>query len=150
MQEFIKKLNQKTGKNYRLPTEAEWEYAARGGVEAHGRASQYAGSNNIDEVAWYSGNSGSTPPVGQKKANALGIYDMTGNVWEWCNDWYGGDYYENSPANNPKGPASGDYQVVRGGSCYFGPYDSRITSRSRNHPDNGLYYRQGFRLAQDY
>lgn len=114
VQEFIKQLNRKTGKNYRLPTEAEWEYAARGG--SSGSPTLYAGSNNIDEVAWYDGNSGSkTHPVGQKKPNELGLYDISGNVWEWCSDWYGSDYYKNSPRNNPQGPASGSYRVLRGG-----------------------------------
>jgi len=101
----------------RLPTEADWEYAARGGIK--GMNYKYSGSNDLEEVGWYSKNSGKkTHPVGQKKANELGLYDMSGNVWEWCSDWYEKDYYQNSPRNNPKGPDSGKYRVLRGGSWY--------------------------------
>ena len=129
---------------YRLPTEAEWEYAARGGVKNHNRESlRFAGSGYIDEVAWYLKNSKQkTHPVGKKKPNELGIYDMTGNVWEWCNDWYDKKYYKNIWENNPKGPVSGMFGVTRGNSIYSGYYFS-ITSRlrsSRNNcgNDNGL------------
>jgi formylglycine-generating enzyme required for sulfatase activity len=160
IQEFIKKLNQKTGKQYRLPTEAEWEYAARGGSTgsastgsaATGSAStssafatKYAGSNNIDEVAWYSSNSGSkTRPVGGKKPNGLGIYDMSGNVWEWCADWKGS--YSSGSQTNPQGPASGSLRVLRGGSWIDGPQRCRVTYRSNTHPDN-RNNSYGFRLA---
>jgi formylglycine-generating enzyme required for sulfatase activity len=113
VQDFIQKLNTKTGLNYRLPTEAEWEYAARGGAQSWGY--KYSGSNNVDEVAWFSDNSGKkTHPVGTKKANELGIYDMSGNVWEWCYDWYG--YYSSEAKTNPKGASSASLRVLRGGS----------------------------------
>ena len=103
---------------YRLPSEAEWEYAARGGNKSKGY--KYSGSNNVGDVAWYKNDSDKkTHPVGTKKANELGIYDMSGNVWEWCNDWYNKKYYKNSPWNNPKGSSSGSRRVKRGGSVRF-------------------------------
>ncbi len=115
VREFIKKLNIKTGKSYRLPTEAEWEYAAK----SVGKSEKFAGTSNesaLSEFAWYWDNSKrSTHPAGQKKPNGLGIYDMSGNVLEWCSDRRSGDYYSESPRKNPKGPASGSYRVVRGG-----------------------------------
>ena len=110
IQKFIKKLNTKTGKRFRLPTEAEWEYAARGGNQSKGY--KYSGSNSISEVAWYKDNSNSkTHPVGQKRPNELGIYDMTGNVCEYCQDWYGS--YSSSSQTNPTGPSSGNGHVLR-------------------------------------
>ena len=147
VQEFIKKFNQKTGKNYRLPTEAEWEYAARGGKKSKGY--KYSGSNNINDVAWHSSNSSSkTHEVGTKQPNELGIYDMSGNVWEWCSDWYGENYYGSSPSNNPKGPNSGDYRVLRGGS--WGDLDDLSRSAVRYSYDPGFRdYGLGFRLVQD-
>ena len=112
-QEFISKLNSMTGRKFRLPTEAEWEYAARGGRKSKGY--QYSGSSNISDVAWYDGNSGNkTHPVGTKQANKLGIYDMSGNVWEWCQDWHGS--YVSSSLTNPAGAVSGSNRVYRGGS----------------------------------
>jgi formylglycine-generating enzyme required for sulfatase activity len=112
IQGFIRKLNTRTSNVYRLPTEAEWAYAARGGNVSQGYT--YSGSNNIDDVAWYWGNSGGTPhAVGTKSPNELGIYDMTGNIVEWCNDWYGD--YSSLPQTNPKGAKSGVGRVVRGG-----------------------------------
>ena len=114
-QEFIRKLNALTGQNFRLPTEAEWEFACRGGNNSRGY--KYSGSNYIDNVAWYDGNSGKkTHPVATKLPNELGIYDMTGNVWEWCSDWYGRKYSSGAQAN-PKGPYDGSYRVSRGGCC---------------------------------
>jgi len=141
---FIGRLNAKTGMNYRLPTEAEWEYAARSG----GKREKYAGGDNIDSVAWYDGNSGRrTHPVGTKLPNGLGLYDMSGNVLEWCSDWYGASYYGSSPRNNPKGPSSGSVRVVRGG-CWSGDrQDARAAYRERNTP-NYRYSILGFRLAR--
>ena len=111
-QEFISKLNSLTGKAFRLPTEAEWEYAARGGNKSQGY--KYAGSNNLDKVGWYTANSGSTThEVGTKSPNELGLYDMSGNVWEWCFDWEGA--YSSSGQTDPMGPSSGSLRVYRGG-----------------------------------
>ncbi len=109
---FAKWLSSKNGARYRLPTEAEWEYAARSG----GRKEKYAGGNDLDALGWYSNNSGgSTQPVGRKAANGLGLHDMSGNVWEWCGDWFDDEYYAASPEHNPPGPASGSNRVLRGG-----------------------------------
>ena len=142
-QEFIKQLNLKTGKTFRLPTEAEWEYAARGGRKSLGY--KYAGGNDIDKVAWYWNNSGGkTHPVKQKSANELGLYDMSGNVWEWCQDWWG--RYSIDTQNNPKGPTSGSYRVLRGGSWDGSARGCRLAYRNCGSPD----YRRnvcGFRLA---
>ena len=139
-QEFVKRLNQLTGKQFRLPTEAEWEYAARGGNRSRGY--KCAGSNNLSEVAWYDDNSGGqTHPVAQKQENELGIYDMSGNVWEWCNDWFGN--YSSSPQHNPQGATSGDSRVLRGGSWFSYASDCRVSLR--NHRNSG-YHVSGYGL----
>ena len=134
-QEFISKLNGLTGKKFRLPTEAEWEYAARGGKKSRGY--QYSGSSNISDVAWYDGNSGSkTRPVGTKQANELGIYDMSGNVWELCQDWY--DSYVSSSQTNPTGAVSGSYRVIRGGCWINKARICRLSYRNDVTPDNRI------------
>lgn len=161
-QEFIRRLNKKTGKNFRLPTEAEWEYAARGGNRSQGY--KYSGSNNIDDVAWYWINSGDirlsgdwdfhkidnnhcqTHDVATKRANELGLYDMSGNVLEWCNDWFGWGYYKSSPSNNPQGPSSGSARVLRGGSWHDPVRNCRVSYRHWASVDN-RYDLLGVRLA---
>ncbi len=146
VQNFIERLNRQSGKKYRLPTEAEWEYAARSG----GKREKWAGTNSESELGdyvWYDKNSGgSTHPVGEKKPNGLGLYDMSGNVWEWCADSYDQDYYRNSPRDNPQGPGSGSSQVLRGGSWLFGPWDARAAIRLGGPPSYGSII-VGFRLA---
>ena len=130
-QDFISKLNSLTGKRFRLPTEAEWEYAARGGNKSRGY--RYSGSNTLDDVAWYGDNSGSkTHAGGTKQPNELGIYDMSGNVSEWCQDWRGS--YSSSPQTNPTGAVSGAYRVDRGGSWLYSAWFSRSSSRGGRTP----------------
>lgn len=145
VQYFIKKLNQKTGKKYRLPTEAEWEYAARSG----GKEEKWAGTNSrfdIKDYAWYADGFGSsTHPVGRKKPNWLGLYDMTGNIDEWVADWYA-PYDLNALIKNPSGPKIGKYKVIRGGRCTSGPKHIRTTYRSLN-TETGINTTTGFRLA---
>lgn len=142
-QTFIRKLNALTGKNFRLPTEAEWEFAARGGNNSRGY--KYAGSNNIGDVAWYDDNSGSkTHVVGTKSPNELGIYDMSGNVWEWCQDWYGS--YSSASQTNPTGASSGSCRVLRGGGWSYRARSCRSSFRLISTPDYRNYIR-GLRLV---
>ena len=157
-QEFVKKLNSLTGKSFRLPTEAEWEYAARGGSKS--RKTKYSGGSDIGSVAWYDKNayyvgkdgkrdesspSYGTHPVKVKSPNELGLYDMSGNVYEWCADWYGS--YGSSAQSNPKGPSTGSDRVYRGGCWNFDARYCRVSSRNGNVPGS-RYYNLGLRLAQ--
>ena len=141
--EFISKLNAATGREYRLPTDAEWEYAARGG--RHPRGYKYSGSNNVGEIAWYEGNSEKmTHPVGTKRANELGIHDMSGNVWEWVSDWLGDS--DGEPQTDPKGPDEGTFRVIRGGGWGSYARGVRVSNYYNNAPAN-YYNILGFRLA---
>ena len=144
-QAFISKLNSLTGKKFRLPTEAEWEFAARGGIKSKGY--KYSGSNTLADVAWYSDNSGrTTHEVGTKNPNELGLYDMSGNVYEWCSDWFGYDYYGSSPSNNPTGPSSGTLRVNRGGGWGDDARGCGSSDRSNGFP-NGCGVVLGLRLC---
>ena len=142
-QTFITRLNTLTGRTFRLPTEAEWEFAARGGNASVGYT--YSGSNTLDDAVWYRDNSGyQTHEVATKAPNELGIYDMSGNVWEWCQDWYGS--YSSYAQTNPTGPTSGSFRVNRGGSCVYDAAFSRVAARngiSASSANNNL----GLRLA---
>lgn len=143
IQKFLRKLSEITGKKFLLPTEAQWEYAARGGQQSKGY--QYAGSNNLNSVAWYGDNSNSkTHPVGQKQPNELGLYDMSGNVWEWCSDWYGD--YPSSSTRDPQGPSSGSGRVLRGGSWISFTLICRAAFRDNGFPSY-RNYDDGLRVA---
>jgi len=142
-QMFIRKLNSLTGKSFRLPTEAEWEFAARGGNRSRGH--KYSGSYSLGEVAWYDGNSSNkTHAVKTRTPNELGIYDMSGNVSEWCSDWYG--KYPSSFVSNPKGVSTGSSRVVRGGSWGGYARGCRVASRLSYEPLSE-YNHLGLRLA---
>lgn len=136
-------LTRKNNRIYRLPTEAEWEYAARSG----GKNERFAGGDDIDKVAWYAANSENrTHSVGKKQANGLGLYDMSGNVWQWSGDWYNNRYYRMSPRNDPSGPASGTKRIFRGGSWFYDQRGARTTYRDFATPDFSSSY-LGFRLV---
>jgi len=148
-QNFIKKLNQKTGKKYRLPTEAEWEYAARKGNKSQLYDYAFSGSDEARSVAWtILDPDKKTHPVGLKKPNELGIYDMNGNVWEWCSDWYGLIYYNHSPFYNPKGPTDGSFRVNRGGGWNSSTQECTNVKRGSTSPFGRFGY-LGFRLVRD-
>jgi formylglycine-generating enzyme required for sulfatase activity len=143
-EEFCKRLSKNTGKTIRLPTEAEWEYACRAGT-----TTKYNTGNDetaLGQAGWY--RTTSTHPVGQKTPNAWGLYDMHGNVWEWCQDWYSEDYYAKSPFDDPHGPPQGTQRVARGGSWKHGPYDCRVTSRVGFHPESHAV-NGGFRVVME-
>jgi len=146
IQEFIRRLNAMTGRKYRLPTEAEWEYAARGGANDNG--AKFEGHRFLDDIAWYDYNSGGQPhTVGGKQPNELGLHDMMGNVWEWVDDWYDKNYYRESHIKNPRGPRLGTDRVYRG--AYFNSAEGHCRSSIRNYNKPG--YRAinlGFRLAR--
>lgn len=145
VQEFLTKLNQRTGKKYRLPTEAEWEYAAGGGKA--GKGNEYSGGSKPEDVAWFKATSDDkTHPVGKKKPNELGIYDMSGNVWEWCSDFYDKNYYVSSQQNDPRGPQNTNTHVIRGGSWEGSATNVRVKKRGRSLPEEKSSY-YGFRIC---
>jgi len=142
---YVDWLSDKLDLMVRLPYEAEWEYAARGGNKSKGY--KYSGANSMVNAGWYSGNSGmKVHTVASNKANELGLYDMSGNIWEWCMDIYDEDYYTNSPKNNPKGATKGDRRVVRGGSFNDGAAYSRVANRRLDSPES-VVYSSGFRVV---
>ena len=137
-QTFIRKLNAATGKNFRLPTEAEWEFAARGGNKSY--HTKYAGGSDLSSVAWcYDNSDDKTHPVAQKSPNELGLYDMSGNVWEWCQDYYDSDYYSRSPSTNPCNNTKASYRVLRGGSWHAYARECRVANRLYLMPGNRFF-----------
>lgn len=152
IQVFLRKLNERNpGHGYRLPTDAEWEYAARGGNLS--KSYLYAGGNeeDLNVIAWYAFNSKNSKPrpVGQGKANELGLFDMSGNVYEWCNDWFGPPFEIDRPVKNPQGPAEGNNRVIRGGAWTSYPERCKVTHRYLSGPKDGSTY-IGFRLARSF
>ena len=146
-QRFIQKLNKLNKGHYRLPTEAEFEYAAGGGNKGNGY--KYSGNNNENEVCWFQDNSGGkSHPVASKQPNELGLYDMSGDMWEWCSDWFQMFYYKNSPSDNPTGPAKGSYKVLRGGSFLSLDEGCMVISRGQLLPDYKNKF-TGFRLVRE-
>jgi formylglycine-generating enzyme required for sulfatase activity len=144
---FLNKLCEKTGKKYRLPTEAEWEFAARGGVKSIGYP--YAGAKDVEYVAWFDDNSNKTTHlVGKKQPNELGIYDMSGNIYEWCSDYFNEKYYKLSPLYNPEGPSTGENRVIRGGSWKYNPKGLKVTHRMGIRP-TARYGDVGFRVVRE-
>ena len=148
-EEFAKKVSEITGKKFRLPTEAEWEYAARGGHRSRGY--KYSGSNNFDEVGWsydnpVEGSEASLMLIAMKKPNELGIYDMSGNAMEWCSDWY--ELYSEENQENPTGPETGSSKVLRGGSFMQNTHRCRVAHRGYGRPDNPMSF-TGMRLVME-
>jgi formylglycine-generating enzyme required for sulfatase activity len=137
-------LSAKNQKHYRLPTEAEWEFAARGGMKSNGYA--YSGAKAPDSIAWFSGRSNGTMPVAQKLPNELGLYDMTGNAWEWCSDWYDAGYYALRVKDDPQGPQSGKFFTLRGGAWDISARNSRNSYRNPLSPTS-RNHNKGFRVA---
>lgn len=141
---YCRWLSEITHKPYRLPTEAEWEFAARGGIKSKGHS--FSGASLPDSVAWFSGRSKGTMPVAQKLPNELELYDMTGNVWEWCSDWYDAAYYSVSPKENPPGAPKGIFYTLRGGAWDIGARNCRNTYRNPLSPSS-RNHNKGFRVA---
>lgn len=149
---FLEKLNAMTGRRFNLPTEAQWEYAARGGQAGATHYASYAGGEELDAVAWHEGNAGrKTHPVGTKVPNALGLYDMSGNVWEWCRDTFNMWYYrefQDKMAVDPQGPPTDVWKVIRGGAWCGEPIDYRVDYKFYAHED-GRKWDLGFRVVMD-